>query len=81
MLTRFLQLNKTKKAAILVALLILVVFGVGIFRGVIDKGNDNLGKIDGIEIEDEITIGAGGVVVRDILEKGTYVGVPVKKVR
>jgi sugar O-acyltransferase (sialic acid O-acetyltransferase NeuD family) len=35
--------------------------------------------INNIEIRDDITVGAGGVVVKDILEPGTYVGVPVKK--
>jgi serine acetyltransferase len=28
-----------------------------------------------------VTIGMGGVVLNDITEAGTYVGVPVKKVR
>jgi sugar O-acyltransferase (sialic acid O-acetyltransferase NeuD family) len=36
--------------------------------------------IDGTEIGNEITIGAGGVVIREVMEKGTYVGVPVKKI-
>lgn len=36
--------------------------------------------IDKVEIKDRIKIGAGGVVVNNILEKGTYVGVPVKKI-
>ncbi len=35
--------------------------------------------INNVEIRDDITVGAGGVVVKDILEPGTYVGVPVKK--
>ena len=29
---------------------------------------------------DDVTIGANGVVVRDIINPGTYVGVPVKKI-
>lgn len=32
-----------------------------------------------ISVCSDVTIGAGGVVVSDITEKGTYVGVPVKK--
>ena len=36
------------------------------------KNNIHIGK--------QVIIGAGGVVVRDILESGTYVGVPVKKI-
>lgn len=35
--------------------------------------------INNIKIRDKITVGAGGVVVSDILEPGNYVGVPVKK--
>lgn len=34
-----------------------------------------------ISITSECTIGAGAVVVRDIEEKGTYVGVPAKKIK
>lgn len=33
-----------------------------------------------IHIGEKIMIGAGGIVVHDILESGTYVGVPVKKI-
>lgn len=33
-----------------------------------------------IMIGKQVMIGAGGVVVQDILESGTYVGVPVKKI-
>ncbi len=33
-----------------------------------------------VTICDRCTIGAGSVVVRDILEQGTYVGVPAKKI-
>lgn len=32
-----------------------------------------------LEIADDVVIGAGAVVVKDILEKGVYVGVPVRK--
>lgn len=34
-----------------------------------------------INICSEATIGAGTVVIKDIIESGTYVGVPVKKIR
>jgi sugar O-acyltransferase (sialic acid O-acetyltransferase NeuD family) len=37
--------------------------------------------IDTIEIKDSITIGAGGVVVDNISDIGSYVGVPVKKIK
>lgn len=30
---------------------------------------------------DDVTIGANGVVVKDIINSGTYVGVPVKKIK
>ena len=36
--------------------------------------------IDKISICDDVIIGAGAVVVSDIMEKGTYVGVPAKKI-
>ena len=36
---------------------------------------------NGITIVDDVIIGAGGVVVEDILEPGTYIGVPVKKIK
>lgn len=36
---------------------------------------------NGVTIVDDVIIGAGGVVIEDILEPGTYVGVPVKKVK
>ena len=35
--------------------------------------------INEIEIKDDVVIGAGGVVVKDILSSGTYIGVPVRK--
>ena len=34
---------------------------------------------DCIRISDNVTVGMGGVVVKDILEEGIYIGVPVKK--
>ena len=34
-----------------------------------------------INITDECIIGAGAVVVKDIQEKGTYVGVPAQKMK
>lgn len=37
--------------------------------------------IDGLEIGDDITIGAGGVVLKSITEKGTYAGVPIRKIK
>lgn len=37
--------------------------------------------IDNIEICDDVMIGAGAVVKKNIMEAGTYVGVPVKKIR
>ena len=37
--------------------------------------------IDNLEIKDEITVGAGGVVIKDILEPGTYAGVPVRHLK
>ncbi len=33
----------------------------------------------GIQLGDDVTIGMGGVVVKDIMEAGTYVGVPVTR--
>jgi sugar O-acyltransferase (sialic acid O-acetyltransferase NeuD family) len=36
--------------------------------------------VDKISICDNVTIGAGAVVVGDIMEAGTYVGVPAKKI-
>lgn len=34
-----------------------------------------------IEISNDCTVGAGGVVINNISEPGTYIGVPVKKVK
>ena len=36
--------------------------------------------IDHISICDNVMIGAGAVVVKDIMESGTYVGIPARKV-
>ena len=36
---------------------------------------------NGVTIVDDVIIGAGGVVVDDIMEPGTYIGVPVKKMK
>ncbi len=36
--------------------------------------------VDKITVVDDVVIGAGSVVVQDILEKGTYVGCPAKKI-
>ena len=59
--------------------------------GVTIAGHCNIGEccligagstiINGITIVDDVIIGAGGVVVEDILEPGTYIGVPVKKIK
>ncbi|MBQ6334404.1 MAG: acetyltransferase [Erysipelotrichaceae bacterium] len=35
--------------------------------------------VNNVSICDDVLIGAGGVVIDDIKEKGTYIGVPVKK--
>lgn len=35
----------------------------------------------GIDIKDNITVGMGGVVVKNLLECGVYTGVPVKKIK
>jgi UDP-N-acetylbacillosamine N-acetyltransferase len=37
--------------------------------------------LPGIEICDDVVIGAGAVVTKNITEPGTYVGVPAKKMR
>lgn len=37
--------------------------------------------IDGVSVCDDVTVGAGGVVIRDIVEPGTYVGHPVRRVK
>lgn len=55
------------------------------------SGNVNFGEngyigtnstvIEKINITNDVIIGANGVVVNDIVESGTYVGVPVKKIK
>ncbi len=35
--------------------------------------------INNVTIKDDIIVGAGGIVIEDILEAGTYAGVPVRK--
>lgn len=37
--------------------------------------------IDNINIKENVVIGAGSVVVKSILEPGTYVGIPAKKIK
>ena len=37
--------------------------------------------INNVSVASDVIVGAGGVVTRDIDESGTYVGVPVRKVR
>jgi len=37
--------------------------------------------INNVKIKDDITVGAGGIVIEDILESGTYAGVPVRKLK
>jgi acetyltransferase-like isoleucine patch superfamily enzyme len=37
--------------------------------------------INNITIRDEVVVGAGGVVIKDTPESGTYIGVPVKKIK
>lgn len=54
-------------------------------------GNVKIGKnthigigsqvIQGITVASDVTIGAGATVVRNIDEKGTYVGIPTKKIK
>mgnify|MGYP003304005502 CR=1 FL=1 len=36
--------------------------------------------INNVKVTEDCIIGAGAVVIKDIIEKGTYVGVPVKKI-
>lgn len=62
---------------------------VTVYPGVNISGNVVIGSlaelgtgskiIQGITISGEIIVGAGGVVVKDLINKGTYVGIPVKK--
>ena len=37
--------------------------------------------IQGKSITENVIIGAGSVVIKDLIEKGTYVGSPVRKVK
>ncbi len=37
--------------------------------------------INNVTIKDDIIIGAGGIVIKDILESGTYAGVPARKLK
>lgn len=63
---------------------------VTVYPSVNISGNVHIGQcselgtgtqiIQGIEIKEESIIGAGSVVVKNIEESGTYVGVPVKKI-
>lgn len=41
----------------------------------------NSSVLENIHIVDDVIIGAGAVVVRDIMEKGTYVGIPAKRIK
>lgn len=60
-----------------------------VYPGVHISGNVAVGQcvelgtgsqiIQGKKIEDNIVVGAGSVVTKDLVEQGTYVGVPVKK--
>ncbi|WP_312370256.1 acetyltransferase [Lachnoclostridium sp.] len=36
--------------------------------------------IQGIKIGEEVIVGAGAVIVKDIIETGTYVGIPARKI-
>ena len=36
---------------------------------------------DNISVCDNVIIGAGSIVVKDIIESGIYVGCPVKKIK
>ena len=64
---------------------------VTVYPSVNISGNVNIGKcvelgtgshiIQGIDICDNVVVGAGATVIRNIDEKGTYVGSPVKKVK
>ena len=37
--------------------------------------------IQGKSVTENVIIGAGSVVIKDLIEKGTYVGLPVRKVK
>jgi len=63
---------------------------ITVYPGVSISGNvhiDNYSElgtgskvIQNIDIKKDVIIGSGGIVVRDLLESGTYVGVPVKMI-
>jgi len=36
--------------------------------------------VQGVQIGDDVVVGAGSVVLRDLLEKGTFAGIPAKKI-
>lgn len=69
------------------------IVGAGTFMAPGSKvaGFCNLGKrnfigtgstiIDSIALTDDVTLGGGTVVIRDITEKGTYVGVPAQRIQ
>lgn len=48
-------------------------FGNGVYLGT------NAAVRQKVKITDNVTIGMGGIVVKDILEEGVYTGVPVRK--
>ena len=63
---------------------------VTVYPGVNISGNVVVGSlaelgtgskiIQGITISGEIIVGAGGVIVKDLTNKGTYVGIPVRRI-
>lgn len=52
-----------------------VIIGNNVYLGT------NSAVIEKIHISNKVTIGANGVVIKDINKKGTYVGVPCKKIK
>jgi sugar O-acyltransferase (sialic acid O-acetyltransferase NeuD family) len=52
-----------------------ITIGHGVYFG------SNASTKEEITIGDNVIIGAGAVVIRDIMEPGTYVGVPAKKIK
>ena len=64
---------------------------VTVYPGVHISGNVTVGQcvelgtgsqiIQGKKIEHKIVVGAGSVVTKDLLEQGTYVGAPVRRVK
>lgn len=36
--------------------------------------------VDNVSICDNVTLGAGAIVIDDIIESGTYIGVPAKRI-